>query len=147
MSAVKLPEQDALTAGAELWIIRNDPSLAWWSKLDFLSAYLLSENYFRPKKQVPAQLLNILEATRFDTFSQPSLQNYVLLGSEDHFFNKWLLVWNQLKEQELADSIVDLSSKLKFSSVRIFSDSKALTSAFSTRPLASSLNISFIENT
>lgn len=147
MSVAKLSEQEALSAGAELWVIRNDPSLAWWSKLDFLSAYLLSENYFRPKKQVPAQLLNILEATRFDTFSQPSLQNYVLLGSEDHFFNKWLLVWNQLKEDELADSIADLSSKLKFSSVRIFSDSKSLTAALLTRPSASSLNISFIENT
>jgi len=147
MSAVKVSEQEALSAGAELWVIRNDPALAWWSKLDFLSAYLLSENFFRPKKQVPAQLLNILEATRFDTFSQPSLQNYVLLGTEDHFFNKWLLVWNQLKEKELADSIVDLSGKLKFSSVRIFSDSKSLSEALATRPSASSLNISFIENT
>ncbi|MCC2677434.1 MAG: hypothetical protein K0R29_10 [Pseudobdellovibrio sp.] len=147
MSAVRISEQEALSAGAELWVIRNDPALAWWSKLDFLSAYLLSENYFRPKKQVPAQLLNILEATRFDTFSQPSLQNYVLLGSEDHFFNKWVLVWNQLKEKELADSIVDLSVKLKFSSVRIFSDSKSLTEALAARPSASSLNISFIENT
>lgn len=147
MSVAKLSEQEALSAGAELWVIRNDPSLAWWSKLDFLSAYLLSENFFRPKKQVPAQLLNILEATRFDTFSQSSLQNYVLLGSEDHFFNRWLLVWNQLKEEELAVSIAELSAKLKFSSIRIFSDSKSLTAALLARPSASSLNISFIENT
>src|SRR4051812_11804090 len=124
MSAVKITEQEALSEGAELWVIRNDPSLTWWSKLDFLSAYLLSENYFRPEKQVPPQLLNIIEATRFNTFSQASLQNYVLLGTEDHFFNKWVLVWSQLKEQELADSILELSSKLKFSSVRFFSDSK-----------------------
>jgi hypothetical protein len=136
-----------LAAGAELWVIRNDPKLPWWSKLDFHSAYLLSENYFRPKKQIPPQLLNIIEATRFDTFSQPSLQNYVLLGTEDHFFNKWILVWSQLKEAELADSIAELSGKLKFSSVRFFSDSEMLTSALLTRPSASSLNISFIENT
>lgn len=147
MSVAKISEQEALSAGADLWVIRNDPSLTWWPKLDFLSSYLLSENYFRPKKQVPAQLLNILEATRFDTFSQSSLQNYVLLGTEDHFFNKWLLVWNQLKEEELADSIADLSAKLKFSSVRFFSDSKSLTTALSARPSTSSLNISFIENT
>jgi hypothetical protein len=92
-------------------------------------------------------LLNISEATRFDTFSQPSLQNYVLLGTEDHFFNKCILVWSQLKEAELADSIAELSGKLKFSSVRFFSDSEMLTSALLTRPSASSLNISFIENT
>jgi hypothetical protein len=147
MSAVKLSEHEALAAGAELWVIRNDPKLPWWSKLDFHSAYLLSENYFRPKKQIPPQLLNIIEATRFDTFSQPSLQNYVLLGTEDHFFNKWILVWSQLKEAELADSIAELSGKLKFSSVRFFSDSEMLTSALLTRPSASSLNISFIENT
>jgi hypothetical protein len=147
MSAVKLTENEALSAGADLWVIRNDPALHWWSKLDFLSAYLLSENYFRPKRQVPAQLLSIIEATRFDTFSQPSLQNYVLLGTEDHFFNKWVLVWSQLKEHDLADSIAELSAKLKFSSVRFFSDSEALTSALLTRPSASSINISFIENT
>ena len=147
MSVVKLSEQDALSPGAELWVIRNDPSLAWWSKLDFASAYLLSENYFRPKKQVPAQLLNILEATRFDTFSQPSLQNYILLGTEDHFFNKWILVWSDLKDHELAESVGQLSAKLKFSSVRFFSDSKDLVPALTARPLASSLNISFIENT
>ena len=147
MTAAKLTIEEALNPGAELWVIRNDPALDWWTKLDFNSAYLLSENYFRPKKQVPLQLLNILEATRFDTFSQSSLQNYVLLGSEDHFFNKWILVWSQLNEKELVDSIVDLSSKLKFSSVRFFSDSKSLVKDLSSRPLASSLNISFIENT
>jgi hypothetical protein len=147
MSAVSLPITEAFTSGAELWIIKNDPALPWWSKIDFSSSYLLSENFFRPEKTVSEQLLSILEATKFDTHVASNSKNFILLGTQDHFLNKWILVWNQLSEPQVVDCIVELSEKLKFSSVRFFSDSKSLVRQLEARPSASLLNISFIENT
>ena len=145
MTDVKLSEAEALSSGAELWVINNDPSLNWWSQLDFLSGYLFSQNYFRTVKETPSELINIIEATNLDTPSNQNTHNYVLLGTEDHFFNKWTLVWNNLSETQLATIISDMSSQMNFSNVRLFSHQSQLLKALKARQTASSLNISYIE--
>ena len=142
----RLSETEAFLGGADLWVVKNDPSLRWWSKLDLASAYLLSENFFRAEKEIPSQLIDILEAISLNPTPQSHLKNFVLLGTEDHFLNKWLLVWNNLSDSQLNDSILELSEKMHFNSVRFFSHADSLMQNLATRPSASSLNISFIEN-
>ncbi|MGZ3690132.1 MAG: hypothetical protein ACXVAX_01430 [Pseudobdellovibrio sp.] len=145
MTDVKLSEDQALSSGAELWVISNDPSLNWWSQLDFLSGYLFSQNYFRTVKETPSELINIIEATNLETPTSQHPHNFVLLGTEDHFFNKWTLVWNNLNESQLAAIITDMAAQMNFSNVRLFSHQSQLLKALKTRQTASLLNISYIE--
>lgn len=147
MNAVSLPIELAWSNGAEMWVIKDDPTTKWWPKLDLRSCYLLSENYFRPEKTIAEPLKNIIEATNLDVVEQSHQKNYVLLGTSDHFLNKWVLVWNNLTEGQVAETIEELSTQMKFSSVRFFSHSETIIQKLETRPSASSLNISFIENT
>ena len=146
MNDVKLSEAEALTAGAELWVINNDPSLSWWSQLDFLSGYLFSQNYFRTVKETPSELINIIEATNLETSVNQNVHNYVLLGTEDHFLNKWTLVWNNLTENQVAGVIAEMAPQLNFSNVRLFSHQGSLLNALKARQTASLETISFIEN-
>ena len=147
MNAVSLPAELAFSTGAEMWVIKDDPATQWWPKLDIRTCYLLSENYFRTEKTIAEPLKNILEATSLDVVEPSHQKNYVLLGTSDHFLNKWVLVWNNLTEAQVALAIEDLSIKMKFLSVRFFSHSEPIIKKLEARPSASSLNISFIENT
>ena len=146
MNANRIPESKALSAGADLWIIKNDPALSWWSKLDFNSHYLLSQNFLKPEKNTPVALQNILQATSLDKMKKFSLENHILLGSEDHFLNKWILVWNG-DDDTLADIICKAAEHLHAGSIRLFSHSQSILGQLEARPTASSLNITYIENT
>ena len=147
MNVLKLTEQEAFTAGADLWVISNDPKLAWWENLDFHTHQLLTKNYLHQKTIPHAELLDIVKATSIIQLEKINLKNYVLLGTADHFLNKWVLVYTQMPANDLADTLSDLSKKLNFSSLRFFSDSQKCIDAIKARPTASSLSISYIENT
>lgn len=124
MSANSIPESGAFSEGASLWIIRNNPSLIWWQKLDVNSHYLLSQSLTKGRTS----------------------QNYLLLGSEDHFLNKWILLWNDLDETSLAKLIERVATQLRTASIRVFSDINCLPE-ITSRLSASSISISYIENT
>jgi hypothetical protein len=146
MSALSLSEAEALTEGAQLWIIKNDPALFWWKKLDLHSKYLLSENFFKIEKSTASELQTIISATNLKMPSTSNTLDHLLIGSEDHFLNKWILLWNELDENELIELISKTSIQLKSNSIRLFSNSEIVV-ALQARPTTSSLNISFIENT
>lgn len=147
MNVLKLTEQEAFTEGADLWVISNDPKNPWWENLDFHTHQLLTKNYLHQKTTTPAELIDIVKATSIIQLEKFNLKNYVLLGTADHFLNKWVLVHTQMPPAELADTLSELSKKLNFSSLRFFSDSQRSIEALKTRPMASSLSISYIENT
>ncbi|MBY0555294.1 hypothetical protein K2P97_12250 [bacterium] len=146
MSASSISENDAFNEGAKLWIIKNDPNLNWWKKLDIHSKYLLSENYLKKERSTVFELQTIINATNLKISKSSLAQNHLLLGTEDHFLNKWILLWSDLNETELADLICETTSQLKTDTIRLFSNSEILKK-LQTRPTASSLNISYIENT
>lgn len=147
MNVSKLKAEDAFSEGADLWVIADDPELEWWEKLDFKTHHLLTKNHLHQKTSPPSELVNIVNATNLKQPEKIALTNYVLLGTADHFFNKWVLVWSKMSVEELADTLTNLSTKLNFSTVRFFSNSDALIKALQTRPMASSYTISYIENT
>jgi hypothetical protein len=146
MSALSLSEADAFTDGAQLWVIKNDPALFWWKKLDVHSKYLLSENFFKIAKSTASELQTIINATNLKMPLSSNSFDHLLVGSEDHFLNKWILLWNELSENELIELISKTSTQLKSNSIRLFSNSE-IVAALQTRPTTSSLNISYIENT
>lgn len=146
MNVSKLAESQALDAGADLWVIKNDPGLYWWGKLDFNSRFLLSQVQLQPEKSTPQALQKIIQATSFNTQSNIHIQNHVLLGSENHFLNKWILTWSG-SEEELVDVICETVGNLQVSSLRLFSHAKAIAQKLEARPTARSLTITYIENT
>ena len=145
MNVSKISEVKALSEGAELWVIRNDPGLLWWSKLDFNSHFLLSQVFFKAKSETPEGLQSIIQATSMAPIDKVCLQNHVLLGTQDHFLNKWILLWNG-SEAALVSAICDSAEHLKYSSVRLFSHSREILKGLEARPTASSLTITYIEN-
>jgi hypothetical protein len=146
MSALSLSESDAFSGGAELWIIKNDPKLDWWKKLDLHSQYLLSEIFFKKEKSTASELQTIINATNLKMSSSSMTQNHILVGTEDHFLNKWILMWDELSELELIELISKTSAQLKTDSLRLFSNSEIIAE-LQARPTTSSLNITYIENT
>lgn len=145
MSAAKLDATQAFQSGAHLWIIQNNPELYWWKKLDLHSRYLLSQNILKPKKETPVQLQNILNATDMDVWKNEYTKNSLLLGTEDHFQNKWLLLWDSFTDAQLVTLVEMIHTQLRAESIRFFSHSH-VAETISTRPMASSISISYIEN-
>lgn len=145
MNVDSISEGNAFSEGASLWIMKNDPSLVWWKKIDLNSKYLLSQSLLKQKTQTVSQLQNIITATNLKLTKNNYVQNHLLLGSEDHFLNRWVLLWNDLSDPELVDLIEEVTLKLKAPSIRFFSDSKII-SKVKARLSASSVNISYIEN-
>lgn len=145
MSANNIFESNAFCEGAHLWIIKNDPSLFWWKKIDLNSKYLLSESLLKQKKQTTTELQNIIAATNIKFSKNIYPQNHLLLGSEDHFLNKWILLWNDLADIELIELVERVTLQLKTPSIRFFSDSQVLPE-LKSRLSASSVTISYIEN-
>ena len=137
--------QEAFAPGADLWVIQNKPESKWWQEIDYRSRFLLSRNYFHSKKEIPSELADIIKATSMQEPQKIDPKNYVLIGSSDHFLNKWILIWNDLSPLELCKAVESLSKDLKFDSVRFFSHVDELKKVVKTRPTTSSLTISYIE--
>lgn len=145
MSANNIFETNAFCEGANLWIIKNDPTLYWWKKIDLHSKYLLSESFLKKNRPPVAELQNILDATNIKLAKLKYTKDHLLLGTEDHFLNKWVLLWDNLTENELVDLIESSSVQLRITSIRLFSDSQILAD-LKSRLSASSITISYIEN-
>lgn len=146
MRAANLSEAGGFIDGADLWIIKNDPSLIWWKKIDLCSKYLLSQNLLKNKKQTAPQLENIIAMTNLKLSRNNCPTTYLLLGSEDHFLNKWILLWNELSPTEFVNLTEKIVTNLEVASIRFFSDSHLITE-LEARLSSSSINISYIENT
>lgn len=142
-----LTEANALTAGSELWVIENNPNLPLWHNIDFASCSLLTENNLHRKTETPDGLKQILEATKLETKLNLNTSAFVLLGSSNHFKNKWILLYSQTEPKNVAAEVEKLAGSLRFSSLRLFSHSQAILQQLKARPMASPLTISFIENT
>lgn len=142
-----LTKNEAFTAGSDLWVIENNPQLDLWHALDFASCSLLTENNLHTKAERSEALTQILEATRLETKSNTKPDSFILLGTSNHFKNKWTLLYSKTKLQDVAAELEKLESSLHFSSLRLFSDAEPLLKLLKTRPTASRLTISFIANT
>jgi hypothetical protein len=141
MRANSLSEANAFSEGSPLWIIENDSSLVWWKKIDLGSKYLLSQNLLRPdlRANIRPNKLNSIPFININS-------NHLLLGSEDHFLSKWILLWKDLDQTELIDLIENTYLSLHVTAIRFFSESKII-SKLETRPSASLISMSYIENT
>lgn len=145
MSVSNIFESNAFCEGASLWIIKNDPTLFWWKKMDLHAKYLLSESLLKNKRPPPVELQNILHATNLKLSKLKYSHDALLLGTEDHFLNKWILLWDNLADDVLVDFIETASLQLRAPSIRLFSDIKILPQ-LKSRLSASSVTISYIEN-
>ena len=143
MNADKISTESAFDAGAQLWIL---PSVQnnWWQQIDYRSGFLLSECLLHQKKEASSHLLAILKETQISEINYLTQKKSLLVGTENHFFNKWILIVPT--ENDLAHSeITEVCNSLKIHSIRFFSAPDALIQKVLAR-LSTSLNrISFVE--
>lgn len=140
----------AFSAGADLWIIKAEQN-EWWQEIDFRSGFLLSSSLLFEKKADQPIIKNILNQTELESYDFKINKNNLLLGSESHFPNKWILIIGDDKSDDLLEtlpSIEKMVDQLKVQSIRFFGYPKESLekSIFVTTRLTASLQqISFVE--
>lgn len=146
MNVVEIAEDDAFNPGSDLWVVKNDPQNKWWQELDFKSGFLLSNCLYHSKKAPAPQLLEILEMTEMKSLKYVVDEDFLLIGTSDHFLNKWILIWNK-NATEVSAKLEKITPGLKTESIRFFSDSEAIMKSVKARPKTSLTDITFIKNT
>ena len=146
MNVAEIPESQAFNEGAELWVIKNDPADKWWQEIDYRSGFLLSHCLYHHKKPVSTKVNELLEITEFPRSQFIQDTDLLLVGSSDHFLNKWILLWDK-KTSTVGEMLAEISKNLNFKSARFFSDSEALLKSVKSGPKTSLTDITFIKNT
>lgn len=141
---VSLTQAEALTAGAELWLLENDSQSYWWNELDFRAGFLFSKSLNHPKIQLPDVIQKLLIETQMKSYSFSEDENTLLLGSAQHFHNNWILLWKKNPEA-VCEKLESMASSLKIKNLRIFLNGKSLNPIFQARLTASFNQISYVE--
>lgn len=144
MNAVKLQSENAFSAGADLWLIENSSQGHWWQELDLRSHFLLTRSASHSTLTPESGLVDILAETGLKHADIKFNSDYLLIGASDHFNCRWILLWNPSPTISV-DHILSIGFKLQAQSLRFYG-SHDLAREISTRPTASSLTISYIEN-
>ena len=144
MSASKISTEEALTEGAELWIVQNDSQSYWWNELDFRAGFLFSRTLPHTKMKVPETITKLLSETALPTYTFTEDEDLLLIGSAQHFHNQWILLWESTPEQ-LCKKLTVMASSLKIKKIRFFLNEDSLTPLFDTRLSTSFEQISYVE--
>ncbi len=146
MNVAELNSTEALKPGADLWVLKNDSQSKWWQELDFRSGFLLSKCLSHHRKPLSTKVNELLEITEFPKSQFLNNSSQLLIGTSDHFANKWILLWqDDVGETEI--TIHEIAQSLKFKNIRLFSDSESLVKKIKARSKSSLDDITFIENT
>ena len=146
MNVAEIPADQAFSGGADLWILKNDSQNNWWQEIDFRSGFLLTQCLHYHKKPMATKVNEILELTEFPRSEIIADTNCLLIGSSDHFLNKWILIWDPPTPQ-VNETLERISKTLKFNSVRFFSESDIIIKNLKASRKASLTDITFIKNT
>ncbi|MBC7420205.1 MAG: hypothetical protein H7328_05705 [Bdellovibrio sp.] len=142
--SVKLDADEAFNAGAELWIVEDNDKDKWWNEIDFRSGFLLSACLYHNKKPVASQMNYLITETQLKVYAFAEDQNILLLGSSDHFQNKWILLWKN-DPAAVVEKLARMQSDLKIKNVRLFSPNQSLQQQIEARLSASLDQISYVE--
>ena len=147
MNVDKISAENAFDAGADLWIITPEQN-KWWQEIDYRSGFLLATCLQHQKSEPSSKIEEILKETQLGTLlgkaNSPTQKKSLLLATENHFMNKWVLVILDDSPSSLGEVALACES-LKVHSVRFFSTPESVVQSFSAR-LSTSLNrISFVE--
>ena len=143
MNVDKISLAEAFSAGAELWIV-PDQQNELWQELDYRSGFLLSTCKSHQKPEEPFKINEIVQQTSIEKKDFSNSSKSLLIGTEDHFFNKWVLVIPENTAESLAD-FAKACDSLNVKSVRFFSTPSEVVSSFGARLSASLSRISFVE--
>jgi hypothetical protein len=146
MNVAELTDAEAFDKGADLWIVKNDPQSKWWQELDLRSGFLLSRCLSHHRKPMGSKVNQILEITEFPRPTSIGESENLLIGTADHFLNKWILLW-QNDPNIVDNSIEEMTKTMNFKSVRLFSDAETFLKKWKARPKSSLDDITFIKNT
>lgn len=143
MTADKVLPEAAFDAGAELWVITSEQT-KWWQQIDFRTGFLLSKCLLFQKTEASTKINTILKETQLPNKTFLTARKSILIGTQSHFFNKWVLVTPNDEKLALTE-ISEVCESLKVHSVRFFCSSQQLIAGLIARPSASLNRISFVD--
>ncbi len=144
MSAHKLAAVQAFDPGADLWMIEDNFNDHWWNEIDFRSGFLLSASLYHHKKPMPRQIETLLSETELKTYTFHEDENLLLLGTAQHFHNRWILLWKNNPEPAVK-KMAQMAEQLKVKNIRVFSADQAVHQLIAARLSASFDQIAFVE--
>ncbi|MBC7466116.1 MAG: hypothetical protein H7256_08990 [Bdellovibrio sp.] len=142
-SITQLTDDDAFCAGADLWVVQSNQN-KWWQQIDFKSGFLLSSSLLFQKNNDSSKVHGIVQKTETVPFDFTTPTKHLLLGTTNHFFNKWVLVLDSDIDSALPE-IEKISQQLKANGIRFFNISRNDVIETTTRLTASLPEISFVE--
>lgn len=140
----QLTADQAFSAGAELWILEDNFNDHWWNQIDFRSGFLLSACLYHNKKPLPNQINYLVSETQMKKYSFTEDPNILLLGTADHFHNRWILLWKNNPEAVI-QKLTEIKRDLKVRNIRLFSANASFSEQVSARLSASFDQISYVD--
>lgn len=144
ISISSVPQNMAFSAGADLWVLENKSENIWWNLIDKSSGFLLSKTLLFQKSQTSSKIQEITDLIEMPLNKYESKDSNILLGTSDHFHNKWILLVADFNSMNLSD-LESISKKLKSNGIRFFQISSGIAKNLSSRLSTSLGNITFIE--
>ncbi|OFZ29002.1 MAG: hypothetical protein A2622_12970 [Bdellovibrionales bacterium RIFCSPHIGHO2_01_FULL_40_29] len=139
----KLTASTAFDAGSDLWVLPSTQN-KWWQDIDFRTGFLLSHSLLFQKTTTSTALETILAETQIQKQNFLTSQKSLLIGTEGHLLNKWILLVPEDSKQAV-NEVVETCATLKIHSLRFFGFPKDQIDHI-TAQLSTSLNrISFID--
>lgn len=137
-------DKEALSPGADLWVIENNPNNNWWNFLDIKSGFLLSNTLLFRATSASSKIQEIIELIEMPTHNNKSKSESILLGTSHHFHNKWLYLVPNYQTATL-EEIAQALKTLNGHGVRLFNCKKDTAASLKSRLSASLGNITYIE--
>lgn len=136
--------KDALASGSDLWVLENNSENNWWNLIDFKSGFLLSSTLLFQKSPASLKIQEITSLIEMPMNKYISGSSSILLGTADHFPNKWIFLIPHFENSSIID-LEQIATKLKSKGVRVFTNNNEIVKTIHSRLSASLGNITFIE--
>ncbi len=133
----------SLAIGADIWILENNSAAYWWKKIDFQSGFFLSklgsqrQTGFVNSESLQTQ--KIVKQTEFPQSCFKTSTSPIFIGTENHFFNKWICLVENLDELKKSE-VIDQFTNLNCLNLRLFIENEKKTNSIE---LLSSLKARF----
>jgi hypothetical protein len=122
-----MKDANLTSTSCKLWVVVEDKANPWWQKLNFNSAFLLSEINRYHKTAQPVEFTQLIQEVKWPMHSHQTQKPWTLIGCKNHFDADWLFLIHDLKEFKSKD-LENLVEQLGIKNIRCFSPFEPSTS-------------------
>jgi len=139
MGVSQLPSSQALTAGADLWVVSHPEKSAWALKIDWQLNFQILRAARHEKVRLSPEMTELLRQTGLESQEARPLSNALLVAADLNLPCRWVLSLEEWNPQEIKKVWQNLSSP----SVRLFAPPTQELEALSQLPEIDQATVDF----